>query len=297
MVMKNYRATLPPLDTLVFFEAAARHLNFSRAAEELEVSQTAVSKRIRQLEDHLDISLFLRDGRKITLTPEGQMFAQKCRTLLDHAVQSLPNAAPKDAAIQLACCSAISLFWLDERLGDYMQHPWSPVVNCMTTDDPDLLLNTQFDLTILYGAGTWEGWEAQPLFENDEVAVVAPAGKEANLEWEAQNTPPILIDTCVPKQGPRWVLWPEFPNLKFRNQEPCSSYADTLKRAKAGHGIALVSQALVAHDLQSGHLQTLTEPRRNADATYYIAWPKEHPLSPAAAALRDHLLSASSSSS
>lgn len=200
MVMKNYRATLPPLDTLVFFEAAARHLNFSRAAEELAVSQTAVSKRIRQLEDHLDIALFLRDGRKITLTPEGQMFAQKCRTLLDHAVQSLPNAAPKDAAIQIVCCSAISLFWLDERLGDYMQHPWSPVVNCMTTDDPDLLLNTQFDLTILYGAGTWEGWEAQPLFENDEVAVAA--GKEANLEWEAQNTPPILIDTCVPNQVP-----------------------------------------------------------------------------------------------
>lgn len=287
MVRKNYRDTLPPLDALVFFEAAARHLNFSRAAEELFVSQTAVSKRIKQLEAHLGCALFLRDGRKLTLTQEGEVFAAKCEAILALAVQSLPRPQTQNAPIHIACCSAIALFWLDNRLSAFLDQPDAPVVNCVTTDDPDHLLTPSFDLTLLYGAGRWEGWDSRPLFDNIEIPVAA---SPINVET------PILIDTQSPTQGPRWIHHPDFPNLKLRNQIPCPTYADTLTRAKAGAGIALASQALIAADLETGTLHPLAPARHNPSETYHIAWPKNRPLAPAAEALRDHLLSASSSS-
>lgn len=288
MVRKNYRDTLPPLDTLVFFEAAARHLNFSRAAEELVVSQTAVSKRIKRLESHLGCALFLRNGRKLTLTREGQVFAEKCEAILTLAVQALPRPRALNAPIHIACCSAITLFWLDNRLSTFLDRPDAPVINCVTTDDPDHLLNPSFDLTLLYGTGRWEGWETCPLFDNFEVPVAASP---------LHTVTPILIDTQSPKQGPRWIHHPDFPNLKFRKQIPCSTYAETLSQAKSGMGIALASQVLIAPDLLTGRLQPLAPARYNPSATYHVAWPQHRPLTPAAAALRDHLLCAPSSSS
>ncbi|WP_420002597.1 LysR family transcriptional regulator [Arenibacterium sp. LLYu02] len=281
MVRKNYRDTLPPLDALVFFEAAARHHNFSRAAEELSVSQTAVSKRIKQLEAHLGCALFLRDGRKLTLTREGEVFAEKCEAILTLAVQSLPRPRAQNAPLHITCCSAIAPFWLDNRLSAFLDQPDAPVIHCVTTDEPDHLLNPSFDLTLLYGTGKWEGWDSRPLFDNIELPV---ATSPINAET------PILIDAQSPKQGPRWIHHPDFPNLKLRSQIPCPTYADTLTRAKAGAGIALASQPLIASDLQAGTLQPLAPARHNPAETYHIAWPQNRPLTPAVEALRDHLL-------
>ena len=157
-VMKNYRHSLPPLDSLIFFEAAARHLNFSDAAEELLVTQTAVSKRIRQLEDHLGVALFIRSGRMIDLTDEGRKLAEQSSILLDFANNALASVATRpDAPVRIAANNAVSLFWLAPRLKNFGLSDQACSVEMVSSDQPDALQDTQNDIVILHGIGSWKG--------------------------------------------------------------------------------------------------------------------------------------------
>lgn len=110
--------SLPPLNTLVAFECVARYCSFSRAADELNLTQSAISRQIIQLEEMLGCKLFQRAQRKTTLTPRGETYAQQVRKLLGDISQSTAevmgwNGLPQ---VTLACTSAMSGLWLSSRL-------------------------------------------------------------------------------------------------------------------------------------------------------------------------------------
>lgn len=115
--MDNRRKNLPPLDTLIFFDAVIRAGGFTAASTELYVSQAAVSKRVRQLEDWLGTPLFERGARSLTPTAAGQSLAEPVAMALDYLGASLDGLkSPARPAVRIAANNAVSMFWLFPRL-------------------------------------------------------------------------------------------------------------------------------------------------------------------------------------
>ncbi|MCG7623410.1 LysR family transcriptional regulator [Epibacterium sp. Ofav1-8] len=296
--MKNYRRNLPPLDGLMFFEAAARHMNFSRAAEELLVSQTAVSKRIQQLEAHLGRALFLRDGRRLRLTAEGESLRDHASLLLDFAEMTLSNLIQRpDAAVRIAANSAVSLFWLTPRLRSFGLSAEAAPVEMVTTDQIGALLDGGNDLAILYGNGHWEGMDCVSLFADVMLPVAAPEvaaqmrPDRCLADHDPETAPPLLTFDRLSPDWTNWQNWPGLPNLAGWKTLPCRTYAQSIGRALQGDGIALGSRHLLDFELSSGALVPLLPELPHPRNGYYLAHQTNRPLSDAATRLYRSLLS------
>src|SRR6267143_4419931 len=112
--------TLPPLETFRFFEAAARHLSFTRAAEEMHVTHGAVSQRIKRLEEHLGTRLFRRSGRSALLTDEGRRLLERVRTAISEITEGVEAIRPgnTDRTLTISTTPCLAAYWLLPRLAD-----------------------------------------------------------------------------------------------------------------------------------------------------------------------------------
>ena len=167
---------LPSLNALRAFEAGARHLSFTRAAEELHVTQTAISHQVRQLEAELGFSLFRRSTRRLELTAEGQRLALPLSQALDRigeAVEAV-RARRRDSVLRVSMAPAFGAKWLVGRLSRFwLAHPevelelhHSPVLADFTRDD--------VDLAVRYGRGPWPGLVSELLIRLEKIPVCSP---------------------------------------------------------------------------------------------------------------------------
>lgn len=296
--MKKYRHSLPPLDSLIFFEAAARLLNFSDAAGELLVTQTAVSKRVRQLEDHLGVTLFLRSGRVIKLTDEGRKLAEQCAILLDFAQTALASVAPRPGApVRVAANSAVSLFWLASRLRTFGLSEQACPVELVSSDQPFTLQDAENDIAILHGTGKWEGREAIPLFPDLLVPIISARLAEHSrihpgqslLLINADKRPPLLN---FPRITPDWTNWDNWRNageMANWSRTDCGTYARSIGAALEGQGIALASPYILSAELDAGRLLQLTPVAQSTRYAYFLTYSQTDSLRPDAKRLLDYL--------
>jgi LysR family glycine cleavage system transcriptional activator len=301
--MNKFRRTLPSLDALVFFEAAARLNSFTRAAEELYVTQAAVSKRIRELEARLGLVLFRRHGRMLSLTPEGRRFHQRAGMALEFLEDACRQAAGTDTeVVNLAANSAVSLLWLAPRLKQFGLGESAANVNLATSDRPADTLDSQNDLVVVYGYGDTPGWHSELLFEERLVPVAAPgylesAGIAAGLDLDAEG-PSIAGLTLLEYErlAPDWInwqLWIEQTGstaMQHCRVKHCRTYAQAIGAALQGTGLALGSRGLIDDELHAGRLQVVGEREYVSGRGYYLSRSGEKKLGPAAAALRQQLL-------
>jgi LysR family glycine cleavage system transcriptional activator len=288
--MKNYRKNLPPLDTLTFFEAAARNLSFTDAAGELMVSQAAVSKRIRQLEDFLGLSLFARNGRTLMLTNEGRQFYQRIGITLDFlqdAVRDLTASATD--AVSIAANTAVSMFWLTPRLKRFALSAQSCPVNLVTTDITSELISGNTDLRIVYGVEMPHGLEAIPLIGEELAPVAAPRfvarlGANAAEPFLAKEPSDLPLLLNYKRLGPEWINWEAWAertgvrSIADCPKDMCRTYAHSLGRAIEGEGIALGSLTLIAEEIQSGRLVRVGSTSLKSSGIYYLAFRKDYRL-------------------
>lgn len=278
--MKSYRKTMPPLDALVFFEAAARHMNFSKAAEELWVTQTAVSKRMKQLEDFLGVLLFQRNGRSLALTESGQQLQDQSIILLEYADTMLAGLREHARGpVRIAANSSVSLFWLAPRLKAFGLSESACPVEMLTSDHPDSLIDTLNDLVILHGDGKWEGFEATPLFPDELVPVVSKElaeglGLERSTRMSsiAPDFRPPLLDYAL--FSPRWTNWRNWQGLSDPESWKiivCQTYAQSIGRAMKGEGIALGNPHILEGEFSSGRLVPLCPAVISGAHGYYLA--------------------------
>ncbi|MFO7771024.1 MAG: LysR family transcriptional regulator, partial [Roseovarius gahaiensis] len=179
--MSIKRNSLPPLDTLLFFDSVMRHGSFTQAASELHVTQAAVSKRIRQLEDWLGVALFIRDKPRLTPTAAADSLFEKVGVTLEFLAQGLEAVrAPDDPPVTLAAMGAVSMFWLQPRLRAFALGETACPINLTTTDHPRDLTAPSHDLTVLYGDGQFPGRRAQLLFSE---TLVAMAAQRIGQQW------------------------------------------------------------------------------------------------------------------
>ncbi len=299
--MIRYRRTLGSLDGLVFFEAAARHLNFTRAAEELYVTQAAVSKRIQNLETVLGIPLFQRNGRTLSLTEEGEALSKNVSISLefmDSAVQSV--LANSDADVRICANSAVSLFWLQPRVKAFSLSDDSCPVGLSMVDRLSDQLSSDGDLAIVYTDGNLPGWNCVELFEEHLLPMASPklvgrstSGFDFPIQVSGIEPPPLLNYPRIGPESNNWETWQRHVGAKgvmTHKIRDCPTYAHTIGRALEGQGIALGSVALVEKELSSGLLCCLGDQKLVSPYKYFIAYPKTKPLRPSVEKFLNYLV-------
>src|SRR5699024_8975547 len=203
--MNYFRRTLPSLDALVYFEAAARLQNYTHAAQELHVSQVAVSKRVRTLEDDLGIQLFERRGKYIALTGEGQVFAHRVRNglffLKDAITVARSSPRRQRRIIQVAANENVNFFWLAPLVREFQMLGNVAVVSVVTANNVSDVARSETDLAIFHGYAAPEGWVAQACFEEVLAPVVSP---ECLTRLDGGYPVPLLEYN---KESPEWANW------------------------------------------------------------------------------------------
>lgn len=260
--MQSLRMRLPPVNSLVAFEAAARHLSITRAAQELTVSREAVSRHIRILEEHLGTDLFFRRHRAIELTEAGHaLHATVSKSLSDIAKTAgeLGHIAAS-SRVTVTATVAIASFWLTPRLPAFRAANKDLELRIRVSDAPLDMIEEGIDVGLRYGSGSWPGLKSRHLFDTDTFPVCAPGfldsagaiAKPADLLSQ-----PLLNLDGAPHSDEDWAWWLEGAGVKlpanFRTLG-YDNYANIVQAAIEGHGVALGFSRIVDHHLARGDL-------------------------------------------
>jgi len=262
--MRN-RNALPALDLLVGFEAAARHLSFTRAGEELYLTQSAVSRQIKELEDQLGVQLFQRRHRALALTPEGQQFyaaAAQVLVTMRAATDRLRLRAGRQA-IALTTTHSFAALWLIPRLAGFTRaHPEADVRITADTRVQDLERDG-LDIAIRHGPAALAGPHAVRLFGERVFPVCSPKllrDKSRPLRQPADLGKHILLQYDDPDGRHPWLHWKTWlevagiAELRPAGTLSFSGYEQIIPAAVAGYGVALGRTPLVRDLLASKEL-------------------------------------------
>lgn len=255
--MSNYR-NLPPLSTLIGFEAAARLQSFSRAAEELNITQSAISHQVRVLEDHLGQPLFRRIGRRIELVDAGRDFLITAQTALEelrHGVRRL-NAYSKPGSVIVMMPAALATGWFLPRLADLRAlHPWiDPWVHTSDTD----FVPEEAEIDIVLGPSPWPDAGAQSLLlaQDALIPLCAPslaASLPAVPDQERLDAAPLLHDETL-NDWQTWFTAAGSARTEFSRGYNFSDTAQMLQAAQLGLGVCLATAREAEQALRQGHL-------------------------------------------
>ncbi len=277
------RRRLPPLNALRAFEAAARHLNFSRAADELSVTPGAVSQQIQNLEDYVGAALFKRTPKGLLLTDAAQTALPALREAFDRLAEaaSLLTAAVDGRRLTLTAPPSFAAKWLVPRLGAFEQaHPQVDVWLSAAIELVDLAAG-EVDVAIRYGAGRYPGLEVHRLFSETVIPVASPE----HLANQPLNTPADLANHVLLHDGspdlddscPDWSMWLAARGLKTIDGMRGPRFNQSslvIEAAVNGRGVALAKRTLAQADLEAGRLVAPLQIATAVDFAYYLVHPK-----------------------
>lgn len=261
--MRNDPQRLPPLDLLLAFESAARHLSFTRAGEERFVTQSAISRQIRALEEELGTPLFVRQHRALALTPAGQRLMATCSAVLQQlrdAVAAVRAPAARET-LALTTTPSFAALWLIPRLAHFTAaHPGIDVRLDASYEVRDLR-REGFALAVRYGPiGATDGAQ---LFGESIVAVCSPALLDdaarplKHPRDLAQHTLIQLVSLAggsMPLEWDSWLRAVNLPDVQPASVLSLNNYNEVVTAAVAGQGVALGRRPLVDDLLREGKL-------------------------------------------
>lgn len=249
--------SIPPLAALRAFEAVARHLSFTRAAEELGMTQAAVSYQIRLLEERLATPLFLRKPRGIVLTETGALFARPTIDAFDMLREAY--ADPSADSVSTLSISTVPTFagaWLSPRLGKFqMNHP-NLAVRLETADNLVDFGREDITVAIRAGEGAWPGLEAHCLMPIEYTPMLSP---ELAKKHELREPADLLKLPLLDRVDPNWAVWMREAGVDFREipPKPGLTLSTDLHEARAaleGYGVALLTPRFFRFELATGGL-------------------------------------------
>ena len=292
--------TLPPAQCLIAFEAAARHLSFTRAARELGMTQPAISHQVRRLERHLGVALFRRLYRGVALTPEGQQLfeaVQKGFALVSETVVRI-RGPQRHGRINVGTDFGFAAFWLLPRLPAFRAlHP-NIDVRIVTAQKAFDLRADPVDVAVVFGGSPHRHGAARLLFAEEAFPVCSPrwlAERPALRTAEDLLAQPLLhLDDEGEDRWFNWRTWlreagldsaPPDPRLSFDN------YTLLIQAAIAGQGVALGWAFLVDHLIERGLLASALRLSFASSRGYFVLLPADRAPRPEALAFRDWLFS------
>lgn len=287
---------LPPLNALRSFEAAARQLSFSKAAEELFVTPAAVSHQIKALEDWLEVDLFKRMNRAVMLTDEGQSYVVGVREALHLLSGATEKLMKQDAsgALHVDTMPSFAARWLLPRLSRFRDEHPDIDVRLSASDHLTNFDRNDVDVVVRYGNGNYPGLHVEKLLTEDVLFPVCspslltgkhPLRTPEDLQYHTLLHDDMRID---------WDTWLAVAGVKNVDPNKGPSFNDSsmvLTAAMAGQGVALGRSTLAADDLIAGRLvRPFNQQPLKAGHAYYIVCPEERADRPRIAAFRAWLV-------
>jgi LysR family glycine cleavage system transcriptional activator len=289
---------LPPLNGLRAFEAAARHQSFTRAAEELHVTQTAISHQIRKLEEELGVRLFVRVPGAVHLTHEAEAYLAAVSGAFDglrDATARLRDAHEPDGprTLRLSTTPSFATKWLVPRLAAFQAAHPDIGVEVSTGMELVDFRRGEVDVAIRYGRGHWAGLHATWLLAEDILPVCAPrlVGGVPPLRGPADLVRHRLIG--VSQYADEWHMWLTAAGLPTALASRVTMFDMPILAIQAaidGMGVAITHSPLVENDLAAGRLVAPFAMSLPSELGYYLVAPDASAQTPAIAALRDWLL-------
>lgn len=289
------RRFLPSLSALQAFEAAARHGSFSRAAEELNLTQGAVSRQVRGLENALGIRLFELVRQRVILTELGRRYLEDVRRTIDSLERSSLRAMAMAGAADIIDLAALPTFgsrWLIPRLPSfYANHP-DVTLNCTSRFFPFDFRNEPFDAAIHFGPPVWPGAVLYHLFNERMLAVCSPAFRDQHHIGKDS----CLADVPLLQQSTRpsaWADWFEGLGSVPRNAGAGGRYDQfsmIAQGAAAGLGAALLPEFLIEEELATGKLVVAHPHVLESGQAYFLVIPEEKTATRPLAAFRTWLM-------
>lgn len=285
---------LPPLNGLRAFEAAARHLSFTRAAEELNVTQAAISHQVKALEERLGVELFRRMNRQLLLTDAGQALLPSLTQAFDMIADAAARLGKRESqgVLTVATMDSFAATWLVPRLNRFRQRQSEIDVRITTSDQLVDFSRDDVDLGIRYGRGDWPRCVSVKLMEEEVFPVCAPALLESGrkLETPADLRHFTLIHDDMMED---WRMWLSHAGVSDIDPTRGPGYHHSnlvIQAAIAGEGVALARSVLVADDLAAGRLVKPFDLALPAQYAYYIACAPQSFDRPKVKAFREWLL-------
>lgn len=277
------RRTLPPLNPLRSFEAAARHQSYTLAAQELSVTQVAVSRQVRVLEEYLEIPLFERSSRALTLTNSGRTLLSALTPALDqieHAVSAI-NKRGRRNVLSIQVYTAFAQRWLIPRLVEFRDKYPHIEIN-LRTSDQDLNFDRQsIDAAIISALSPPMEHDSRLLVGRDLLTVCAPSlltSMPPPLGPQALRKLTLLHSLARPEAWREWLDGAGYGSVDARQGLRFETSSMALGAAVAGMGVAVATRMLVEDELRSGVLVVPFDHVHPSPRKYYLVQPKsDHP--------------------
>jgi LysR family glycine cleavage system transcriptional activator len=289
-------ARLPSLNGLRAFEAAARHLSFTLAASELNVTQTAISHQIRRLEEELGIRLFIRKNRALALTPQARDYLPGVRAAFNDLRLATDRLLRKDDdnVLTVSTLASLAAKWLLPRLTAFQEaHPGIDVRITTSTALVDFK-NGDVDAAIRYGRGNWPGVRAEWLMADEAFPVCSPAlldGKRPLRTPEDLREHMLLHTTTNSDDWRQWLTAAGLPSdVSKRPGITFDLILMTVQAAIDGIGIAMGRTSYVQDDIAKGRLVVPFNIALPADAGFYLVSPEGAAEPPKLRAFRQWLI-------
>lgn len=264
------------MNSLRMFDAAARHLNLSAAADELHLTKGAVSQQIKLLEASMGATLFVRSAKGLLLTPTGEAYFQQLHGALRLIEQAtLAARAPQRVALTISCTPGFAAQWLVPRLARFELRCPDADIRIKASNQVSDFARDNIDVAVRHGRGNYPGLVVHKLFDDDLVVVAAysaiagPAPLATAGDWRRQ----VLLHD---EQRDDWRLWLEQASLppELANGGPVLTDSNALIEAvRAGRGLGLVPLALVQADLAANKLALCRSTVFKGQLAYYLVYP------------------------
>ncbi|MER8425963.1 transcriptional regulator GcvA [Mesorhizobium sp. M1403] len=286
---------LPPLTTLPSFEAAARLLSFSKAAEELHVTHGAISRAIKNLEDQLGVQLFERGTRSVSLTAVGEPYARAVREVLDQlaAATAAATARYSSSTLNVSTSDGFAGRWLVPRLYRFHRAHGDIDVRVSTSGKLTNFLGDGIDVAVRYGSGNYAGLTSEFLTGEEVFPVCSPKLLEGAhpLRTPQDLKHHTLIRDSFPIDWATWLASAGVDGVDPQSGITFDSATFAMESAAQGEGVVLGRTMLVAADLAAGRLVRPFGHALKSPSSFYLVYPPAAIRQRKVKAFRDWLLS------
>ena len=286
---------LPPLNALRSFEAAARHLSFTRAADELNVTQAAVSHQVKALEERLGIQFFKRRGRTLILTEEAQRYLPAVRDAFDRLATATDQllATNNQSTLTVSLLASFAAQWLVPRIAGFRDHHPDIDIRLHAVDALVDFARDDVDVAIRYGRGTWPGLRIDKLRDENVFPVCSPAllsGPQPLTQPSDLANHSLLHEAAVPIDWRTWLAAAGVPQIDSSRGTQFSHSYMVVQAAVNSQGVALGRTPLVDAELADGKLVKPFDMSMPGDHAHYIVCPVATAEQPKIVAFREWLL-------
>lgn len=288
------RRKIPSTAALVSFEAAARHESFTKAAEELSLTQSAICRQIGSLEEFLNVELFRRSRRGVKLTEAGLSYSRRVATQLDAVERDTLSVMGHQGAnvIELAVVPTFGTQWLLPRLKDFQTQNPDVTINLTNRTRPFLFADTEFDAAIYFGDADWSGTQSHRLMSENPMPVCSPQlmGNKSRLSARELSEMPLLQQTTRPYAWRQWFNSMDMSIARDMTGPRYELFSMLAQAAMHEMGVALIPPFLIQRELAERRLVIANNHALSSLKAYYLMIPERKVESASLKAFRDWLI-------